>query len=193
MYRSCRKKLLSKRNRGETGFSPTSPADLFLRNKKRSCPQKRTAYKHKSFASGERRLKSKKKSRLAGKLNPERFAARAPRITTTEKQRAAERTVLPKRGECSAAAEKNCFLAEQRGNRIFPYKSGRFIFAEQKKKLSAKADSLQTQVFRQRRKTLTEQKEIASGRNSLAGMHLYLYRKNADGGSFLLKRRLRSV
>ena len=147
--------------------------------------RRKTIEKQKEIASG--------RNSLAGKLNPERFAARAPRITTTEKQRAAERTVLPKRVNVSAAAEKNCLLAEQRGNRIFPYKSGRFVFAEQKKKLSAFAASLQTQVFRQRRKTIEKQKEIASGRNSLAGMHLYLYRKNADGGSFLLKRRLRSV
>ena len=77
--------------------------------------------KYKSFACGERRLKSKNKSRLAAGdapvqvaslsvfgnykkhlrhfyiLDSERFAARAPRITTIEKQERLKRTVLPKR------------------------------------------------------------------------------------------------
>ena len=51
-------------------------------------------------------------------------------------------------------------------NRLFsPVKSGRFVFAEQKEKLSAKLTAYKVQVFRLRRKTATEQKEIASGRN----------------------------
>ena len=49
-------------------------------------------------------------------------------------------------------------------NRLFsPVKSGRFVFAEQKEKLSAKR-TVSKQVFRLRRKTAIEQKEIAFGR-----------------------------
>ena len=56
-------------------FLPQSPADLFLRNKKEKLPAKRTAYKYKSFACGERRLQSKKKSRLAAGDAPEQVAS----------------------------------------------------------------------------------------------------------------------
>ena len=50
-------------------------------------------------------------------------------------------------------------------NRLFsPVKSGRFVFAERTIALSAKR-TVTILVFRLRRKTATEQKEIASGRN----------------------------
>ena len=52
-------------------------------------------------------------------------------------------------------------------NRLFsPEKSGRFVFAEPAFALSAKR-TVTILVFRLRRKTATEQKEIAFGRNNL--------------------------
>ena len=80
--------LLELLARGENRlFSPEKVRPIcFCGTKKEKLSAKRTAYKYKSFACGESRLKSKKKSRLAGKLNSERFAARAPRITTSVKQ-----------------------------------------------------------------------------------------------------------
>ena len=57
-------------------FSPgRSPADLFLRNKKREAVRKADSLQIKSFACGERRLQSKKKSRLAAGDAPEQVAS----------------------------------------------------------------------------------------------------------------------
>ena len=72
--------------------------------------------------------RSKNKSRLAGKLNSERFAARAPRITTSVKQERLKRSVFPKRvngsqGQCSPVP------CRSEGKPDFPLKSDQILFS----------------------------------------------------------------
>ena len=63
--------------RGENRlFSPVKVRPIcFCGTKRRSCPQSGQLTKYKSFACGERRLQSKKKSRLAAGDAPEQVAS----------------------------------------------------------------------------------------------------------------------
>ena len=65
-------------------------------------------------------------------------------------------------------------------NRLFsPVKSGRFVFAEQKKGPVRNSGQVTIQVFRLRRKTAQKQKEIASGRNNLIRSESRLARRES--------------
>ena len=142
--------------------------------------RRKTDTKQKQIASGRRRCagasglfirfrKLQKHPHHFFIFNSERIAVRAPRITTSVKQERLKRTVLPKRVKVPQLPKK-LLSKRNRGETGFsPTSPADLFLRNKKKKLSAKADSLQTQVFRQRRKTIEKQKQIASGRKIKSG------------------------
>ena len=109
------------------------------------------SFPHKSFACGERRIQSKNKSRLAAGdapvqvaslsdfgnykkhlrhffiLDSERFAARAPRITTSAKQERLKRSVFPK-GVNVPLLPNETTPSGTEGKPDFPLKSDQILF-----------------------------------------------------------------
>ena len=132
--------LLGLLARGENRlFSPESPADLFLPYKPLHCPLSSFRF-FLPPTTGERvilslvdsfpqvfRLRRKTLTEQKGIASGWKIkfgAIRGSRAAYCDlcKTGAAERSVFPKGGECSAAAEKNCFLSGTEGKQDFPLK-----------------------------------------------------------------------